>query len=157
LRGGRALTSSVPDTQRSLAFVTSFFILHLAAAAVFEEREARRRFPADRARDDLRPVREPQPLRRLHADGRRHCVWLAGESLAPLPPAGRGSVEPAAQVITLSTSDGVALVYAVPALAAVAALITTTSRGAFLAFAVGLLLAGLGLRRVEGVRPGRWP
>src|SRR5712692_6937599 len=44
LPGGRALTSSVPDTQRGLAFVASFLILHVAAAAVFEEREARRRF-----------------------------------------------------------------------------------------------------------------
>jgi O-antigen ligase len=54
-------------------------------------------------------------------------------------------------MVALSTPEGVALVYAaVPAAAAVAALVATTSRGALLAFAAGLVLAGLGLRRGGG-------
>jgi O-antigen ligase len=55
-------------------------------------------------------------------------------------------------MVNLSTSEGVSLINAaVPALAAVVALIATTSRGALLAFAVGLVLTRLGLRRRGGV------
>ena len=56
------------------------------------------------------------------------------------------------RMVALSTPEGVALVYAaVPAAATTAALVATTSRGALLAFAGGLVLAGLGLRRGGGV------
>lgn len=55
-------------------------------------------------------------------------------------------------VVALSTTEGLKLIYAaVPAAAAAAALIATTSRGALVAFAGGLVLAGLGLRRRGGV------
>src|SRR5437899_6435325 len=40
----RPWTVSVPDTRRGLAFVASLLALHLAAAAVFDERLARVRF-----------------------------------------------------------------------------------------------------------------
>src|SRR5262249_30674867 len=41
---GRPLTASVEATLRGLAFVASLLVLHLAAAAVFERRDARERF-----------------------------------------------------------------------------------------------------------------
>jgi len=44
---------------------------------------------AARARRDLRLFREPEPLRRLHADGRLHGVWPARPRRAPLPAARR--------------------------------------------------------------------
>src|SRR5206468_1452565 len=57
-------------------------------------------------------------------------------------------------LVALAVPEAQALIYAaLPAAAAAAALIATTSRGALLAFAGGLVLAGLGLRRTSGV-PG---
>lgn len=56
------------------------------------------------------------------------------------------------RLVALSTAEGTRILYAaVPAVAAVAALIATTSRGGIIAFAAGLVLAGLGSRRREGV------
>jgi O-antigen ligase len=56
------------------------------------------------------------------------------------------------RLVALSTHDGTAFLYAaIPALAAVAALVATTSRGALMAFAAGLVLVALGVRRKEGV------
>jgi O-antigen ligase len=56
------------------------------------------------------------------------------------------------RLVALSTPEGIALLYvAVPAATAAAALIATTSRGALVALAAGLVLAGLGLRRRQGV------
>lgn len=58
------------------------------------------------------------------------------------------------RLVALSTVEGTRVLYAaVPAVAAVAALIATTSRGGVIAFAAGLVLAGLGSRRRAGV-PG---
>jgi len=55
-------------------------------------------------------------------------------------------------LVALAVPEAQALIYAtLPAAAAAAALIATTSRGALLAFAGGLVLAGLGLRRGGGV------
>src|SRR5690242_19010451 len=51
-------------------------------------------------------------------------------------------------MVALSTPEGIALTYAaVPAAVATASLIATTSRGALLAFAAGLILALIGIRR----------
>jgi len=57
----------------------------------------------------------------------------------------RAGLRPA--LVRLGTPEGAGLVYAlVPAVAAVGALLATTSRGAIAAFVVALALAGLGLR-----------
>ncbi len=56
------------------------------------------------------------------------------------------------RLVALQTPEGVALVYAMlPPVVAIGALLATTSRGALLAFAASLGLAGLGLRRRRGV------
>ena len=180
--GGGTLTSSVPDTRRGFAFVASFLILHLAAAAVFEEREARRRFRrfvallglalaavallqaavgAQRIYGFFQPLEHgaifgPFVNRNHFAGYMLMVVFVAFGLLARAWRRYHRRVGDRPNLrrtmITLSTPEGVALVYAaVPALAAVAALIATTSRGALLAFAVGLVLAGLGLRRGGGV------
>ena len=47
------------------------------------------------ARRHLRPVREPQPLRRVHADGRVHGLRPARPGLAALSAAPGGATEPA--------------------------------------------------------------
>jgi O-antigen ligase len=180
--GGGTLTSSVLDTRRGLAFVASFLILHLAAAAVFEEREARRRFRrfvallglalaavallqaavgAQRIYGFFQPLEHGAIfgpfVNRNHFAG--YMLMVVFVAFGVLARAWRRYHRRVGErpnlrrtMITLSTPEGVALVYAaVPALAAVAALIATTSRGALLAFAVGLVLAGLGLRRGGGV------
>jgi O-antigen ligase len=55
-------------------------------------------------------------------------------------------------MVAFSTPEGIALTYAaVPAAVATASLVATTSRGALLAFAAGLILALLGVRRGGGV------
>jgi len=182
LPDGRALTSSVPDTRRGLAFVASFLLLHLAAAAVFEERVARRRFRrfvallglvlaavallqaaagAQRIYGFFQPLEHGAIfgpfVNRNHFAG--YMLMVVFTALGLLARAWRRYHRRVGDrpnlrrtMVTLSTPDGVALVYAaVPALAAVCALIASTSRGALLAFAVGLVLAGLGLRRGEGV------
>jgi O-antigen ligase len=179
---GGTLTSSVLDTRRGLAFVASFLILHLAAAAVFEEREARRRFRrfvallglalaavallqaavgAQRIYGFFQPLEHGAIfgpfVNRNHFAG--YMLMVVFVAFGVLARAWRRYHRRVGErpnlrrtMITLSTPEGVALVYAaVPALAAVAALIATTSRGALLAFAVGLVLAGLGLRRGGGV------
>jgi len=180
--GGRTLTSSVPDTQRGLAFVASFLILHLAAAAVFEEREARRRFRrfvallglalaavallqaavgAQRIYGFFLPLEHGAIfgpfVNRNHFAG--YMLMVVFTALGLMTRAWRRYLRRVGErpngrrvLVALSTPEGIALVYAaLPALAAVAALIATTSRGALLAFAVGLVLAGLGLRRGQGV------
>jgi O-antigen ligase len=184
LPAGGALTTSVLDTRRGFAFVASFFLLHLAAAAVFEDREARRRFRRFVAQLGLalavvallqaavgarRIYGFFQPLEsgaifgpfvnRNHFAG--YMLMVVFTALGLLARAWRRYRRRAGDrpnlrrtLVTLSTPDGIALVYAaVPALAAVVALVATTSRGALLAFAVGLVLARLGLRRGEGVPP----
>lgn len=56
------------------------------------------------------------------------------------------------RAVALSSGEGIALIYAsIPALASVAALIATTSRGGIAAFAASLVLAGVGRRRGRGV------
>jgi hypothetical protein len=56
------------------------------------------------------------------------------------------------RLVTLSSPEGLSTLYAVvPALAAVSSLIATTSRGALIAFAGGLALAGLSLWRRRAV------
>jgi O-antigen ligase len=56
------------------------------------------------------------------------------------------------RLVAIGSPDGVRLLYAVvPPLATIAALVATTSRGALVAFAVGLGVAALGLRRRKGV------
>ena len=179
---GHTLTSSVPDTRRGLAFVASFLILHLVAAAVFEERPARRRFRrlvallglvlaavallqaamgAQRIYGFFLPLEHGAIfgpfVNRNHFAG--YMLMVAFTALGLMARAGRRYRRRVGErpnlrrlMVALSTREGIALVYAaVPALAAVAALIATTSRGALLAFAVGLVLAGLGLRRGQGV------
>jgi O-antigen ligase len=182
LPAGGALTSSVLDTRRGLAFVASFLILHLAAAAVFEEREARRRFRrfvallglalaavallqaavgAQRIYGFFQPLEHGAIfgpfVNRNHFAG--YMLMVVFTALGLLARAWRRYHRRVGEranlrrtMVTLSTPEGVALVHAaVPALAAVGALIATTSRGALLALAVGLVLACLGLRRRGGV------
>jgi O-antigen ligase len=182
LPDGRALTSWVPDTRRGLAFVASFLLLHLAAAALFEEREARRRFRrfvallglvlavvallqaavgAQRIYGFFQPLEHGAIfgpfVNRNHFAG--YMLMVVFTAFGLLARAWRRYRRQVGQrpnlrrtMVNLSTPEGVALVYAaVPAVAAVAALIATTSRGALLAFAAGLVLAGLGRRRGQGV------
>ena len=55
-------------------------------------------------------------------------------------------------LLALSAPEGTALILvAIPAVAAVAALVASASRGGLVSFAAGLVLAGLGLRRRQGV------
>lgn len=58
------------------------------------------------------------------------------------------------RLVAIASPDGIRLMYAlVPPLATISALVATTSRGALVAFAVGLAIAAVGLRRKRGV-PG---
>ena len=181
---GRPLTLSVPDTLRGLAFVASLWGLHLAAAAAFEEREARGRFRrfvavlglalaavgllqaavgARRIYGFFQPLEHGTIfgpfVNRNHFAG--YMLMVVFVALGLLARAWRRFARRVGErpnlrrrLVGLSTPEGVAVVYAgVPAAAAVAALIATTSRGALLAFAAGLALAGLGGRRRQGVPP----
>jgi O-antigen ligase len=179
---GRPSTVSPVDTRRGLAFVGSLWALHLAAAAVFEERDARarfRRFVAllglvlaviallQAAGGGPRIYGFFEPLEHGAIFGsfvnRNHfagymlmVVFTAFGLLARAWRRYRRRVGERSnlrrRMIALSTPEGVALLYAaVPAAAVVAALVAATSRGALLAFAGGLVLAGLGLRRGSGV------
>ena len=59
---------------------------------------------------------------------------------------------PRRRLVALSTPEGTALLFTViPATAAVAGLVASASRGGLVAFGAGLVLAGLGLRRRQGV------
>lgn len=56
------------------------------------------------------------------------------------------------RLVALETREGTRLLYAcVPALFAIGALFATTSRGGIAAFAIGLMLAAVGLKRQRGV------
>jgi O-antigen ligase len=58
------------------------------------------------------------------------------------------------RLVALASPEGVGLMLAVvPALASISALVASTSRGGILAFVLGLVLAGIGLRRQRGVSP----
>jgi O-antigen ligase len=182
LHSGRPVTVSPTDTQRGLAFVASLFMLHLAAAAVFEERDARARFRrfvallglvlaviallqatvgAKRIYGFFEPL-EPGSIfgpfvNRNHFAG--YMLMVVFTAFGLLARSWRRYQRRVGdhpnlrrRMVALSTPEGVGLLYAaVPAMAAVAALIATTSRGALLAFAAGLVLAGLGLRSRQGV------
>ena len=179
---GRPLTVSPVDTRRGLAFVASLWALHLAAAAVFEERDARARFRrfvallglvlaviallqaaggVPRIYGFFEPLEHGAIfgsfVNRNHFAG--YMLMVVFTAFGLLARAGRRYRRRVGErsnlrrrMIALSTPEGVALLYAaVPAAAVVAALVATTSRGALLAFAGGLFLAGLGLRRGGGV------
>jgi len=179
---GQPLTVSPPDTRRGLAFVASLWALHLAAAAVFEERDARARFRRFlallglvlavvallQAAGGVRRIYgffEPLEhgaifgpfVNRNHFAG--YMLMVVFTSLGLAARAWRRYRRRVGdhpnlrrRMVALSASEGSALIYAaLPAAAATAALVATTSRGALLAFAAGLVLAGLGLRRGGGV------
>src|SRR5206468_5400732 len=58
------------------------------------------------------------------------------------------------RLVALASPEGARLMLAVvPALASISALVASTSRGGILAFVLGLVLAGIGLRRQRGVSP----
>ncbi|HEV8560355.1 MAG TPA: O-antigen ligase family protein [Actinophytocola sp.] len=58
------------------------------------------------------------------------------------------------RLVALASPEGAGLMLAVvPALASISALVASTSRGGILAFVLGLVLAGIGLRRQRGVSP----
>ncbi|PYQ14439.1 MAG: hypothetical protein DMF80_12575 [Acidobacteria bacterium] len=179
----RPATVSFPDTRRGLAFVASLLALHLAAAAVFDERAARvrfRRFVAglglalalvalfQAASGAQRIYGLFAPLERGTLFGpfvnRNHfagyMLMVAFTSFGLLARAWRRYRRHVGErpnlrrrLVALSTAEGVGLLYAVtPSVAAVAALVATTSRGALVAFVAGLVLAGLGVwRRSAGV------
>ena len=179
---GHPLTVSPPDTRRGLAFVAALWALHLAAAAVFEERDARARFrrfvvllglvlsviallQAAGGAQRIYGLFEPLEhggifgsfVNRNHFAG--YMLMVVFMALGLGARAWRRYRRHVGErpnlrrvMVALSRPEGVTLVYmAVPAAAAVAALVATTSRGALLAFAAGLVLAGLGLRRSGGV------
>ena len=179
---GRALTVSPADTRRGLAFVASLWALHLSAAAVFEQREARARFRRFvallglalavvgllQAAGGVRRIYgffEPLEhgaifgpfVNRNHFAG--YMLMVVFVALGLLARAWRRYRRRVGEqpnlrraLVALSTPEGSALIYAaLPAAAATAALVATTSRGALVAFGAALVLAGLGLRRGGGV------
>lgn len=175
---GRPLTVSPLDTRRGLAFVASLWALHLSAAAVFEERDARARFRrfvtllglglavmallqaaggVQRIYGFFEPL-EPGAIfgpfvNRNHFAG--YMLMVVFTALGLMARAWRRYRRRVGQrpnlrrvMVALSTPEGIALTYAaVPAAVATASLVATTSRGALLAFAAGLILALLGVRR----------
>jgi O-antigen ligase len=73
----------------------------------------------------------------------RHYQWRVG-----VPPNSRR------RLVALASPEGTRLMLAVvPALASISALVASTSRGGLVAFVLGLVLAGIGLRRQRGVSP----
>ena len=77
------------------------------------------------------------------ARAHRHYEWRVGAR-----PSSRR------RLVALASPEGAALMLAaVPALAGISALVASTSRGGILAFLLGLVLAGIGLRRQRGVPP----
>lgn len=174
---GRGPWSVAPEaTQRGLAFVASLVTLHAAAAAVLGDSGARRRMrralawfacalslaalaqlsTGTRAIYGVFTPREGGTpagpfVNRNHLAG--YLLLLAPMALGSLARAlwtwrertgGRGGKR---RLVSLTSPEGVAVVYAcVPALAAIAALLATTSRGAILAFVVSLSVA-LAVRR----------
>src|SRR5712692_290962 len=77
------------------------------------------------------------------ARSHRHYQWRVGAQ----PNSRR-------RLVALGSPEGAGLMLAVvPALASISALIASTSRGGILAFVLGLVLAGIGLRRRRGVSP----
>jgi O-antigen ligase len=163
-------------TVRGLAFVASLLALHTAAAATLGDGDARRRMrralawfggvlalgalaqlsTGTRAIYGLfTPQEGGTPagpfVNRNHLAG--YLLLLAPMALGYLARAlwawreragGRGGTR---RVLALHTPEGTALVYAcLPALAAIAALLATTSRGAILAFVLSLATALLARR-----------
>lgn len=179
----RPLTLSPADTLRGLAFVVSFLVLHQAAVAAFDLREARERFRIVVAGLGLvsalvalvqlgagltRIYGFIEPLESLGAPVFGPFVYrnhFAGYLLLAVPTSlavaaralrryERRAGERAnlrRRLVALGSPEGSVWLYAiVPPLAGIAALIATTSRGALLAFALALLLAGVALRRRGG-------
>lgn len=165
---GRGPWSVAPAaTVRGLAFVAALLALHAAAAAAFEDAGARRRVRRGLAwfafllalgalaqlstgtraiYGVFRPREGGTPsgpfVNRNHLAG--YLLLLAPVALGHLARAlaawrARAGTRGRARLLALQTPEGVALVYAcLPALAAIAALLATTSRGAILAFVVAL-------------------
>ncbi len=80
------------------------------------------------------------------------CLRVAGRALQRYARRAGERINLRRRLVAIGTPDGVRLLYAlVPPLATISALVATTSRGALTAFAVGLCLAALGLRRRKGV------
>ena len=105
-----------------------------------------------RGRAPLRPVREPQPLRGLHAarppDRARAARRTPG---APTRGAWATARTPAASLVGLQTREGTRLVYAaLPPLLGIGALLASTSRGGILAFFAALAIAAVGVRARKG-------
>jgi len=181
---GKPLTMSASDTRRGLAFVASLLLLHLAATAIFERREARERFRRfvaglglllglealiQLASGTARIYGFFTPLERGAIFGpfvnRNHfagyMLLVAFTTFGLLARSWRRYQRRVGErpnlrrrLVALSRAEGTRVLYAaVPAVAAAAALIATTSRGGIIAFAAGLVLTALGSRRRDGV-PG---
>jgi O-antigen ligase len=166
-------------TVRGLAFVAALVALHTAAAGTLADGGARRRMRGALAwfgfalalaslaqlstgthaiYGVFRPQEGGTPagpfVNRNHLAG--YLLLLAPMALGYLARAlwawreRAGARGGSRRLLALNTPEGVALVYAcLPALAAIAALVATTSRGAILAFVVGLA-AALGARQRGG-------
>jgi putative inorganic carbon (hco3(-)) transporter len=176
----RAGSASPPDTLRGLVFLASALLLHVAAAALLDQREARERFRRVVALLGLAislvailqlgagarriyGLFEPEEkglvfgpfVNRNHFAG--YMLMVVPTCLALLAHAWRRYDDRVGEapnsrrrLLALTSPAGTAFVFAaIPASVTIAALIATTSRGALVAFAASLALAGVGLRRRE--------
>jgi O-antigen ligase len=166
------------DTLRGLAFLVTMLLLHLSAAAVLDQREARERFRrlvallgfvvalvgvvqlgagAERIYGVFRPLERGLIfgpfVNRNHFAGYMlmvvpTCLALVSHAWSRYSARVGDAPNARRRIVALSSPQGAEFLYAaLPASVAIAALVATTSRGALIAFALSLALAGLGLRR----------
>ncbi len=171
---------SPPDTLRGLVFLASALLLHVSAAAVLDQREARERFRRVVALLGLAVsmvailqlgagarriygLFEPEErgvvfgpfVNRNHFAG--YMLMVVPTCLALMTHAWRRYDERVGEapnsrrrLLALTSAQGTAFVFAaIPASVCISALVATTSRGALVAFAASLALAGVALRRRE--------
>ena len=170
------LTISAPDTVRGLAFLGFALLIHVAASATLDSRDARRRFIRGIAAIGLAcavlklfrfafrtalnhgffgpsPVSDNIFLNRNQFG--TYMLMAAPLTLGLVAIASRAysswvgaSPNLRRRLLGLSGPEGTSLFFAlVPALACVSALIATTSRGALLAFACSLVFAALASKK----------